>query len=57
MKLGVRLETKGMRTRARVKNYHMEMTADDGGYMVGAWTGHVSTKVRNANLTFPFCHV
>lgn len=53
VKLGVRLETKGMRTRARVKNYHMEMTADDGGYMVGAWTGHVSTKVRNANLTFP----
>lgn len=53
VKFGVRLETKGMRTRARVKNYHMEMTADDGGYMVGAWTGHVSTKVRNANLTFP----
>lgn len=53
VKLGVRLETKGMRTQARVKNYHMEMTADDGGYMVGAWTGHVTTKVRNTSLTFP----
>ena len=28
MALGVRLETKGMKTDATVKNYHMEMTAD-----------------------------
>ncbi len=53
MALGVRLETKGMKTDATVKNYHMEMTADDGGYMVGAWTGHVKTNVRSTYLTFP----
>lgn len=51
--IGARLETKGMKTDATVKNYHMEMTADDGGYMVGAWTGHVKTNVRSTYLTFP----
>lgn len=57
MALGVRLETKGMKTDATVKNYHMEMTADDGGYMVGAWTGHVKTNVRSTYLTFPILAV
>lgn len=51
--VGVRVETKGMETDARVKNYHMEMTADDGGYMSGSWTGNVRTKVRNSYLSFP----
>lgn len=53
MLLGLRLENKGMKTDATVKNYHMEMTSDDGGYMEGAWTGHVRTKVRNTYLTIP----
>ncbi len=51
--VGIRFENKGMRTDARVKNYNMEMTADDGGFMKGAWTGYVKTKVRNSYLTFP----
>ena len=42
-----------MKTRANVKNYHMEMTADDGGYMEGAWTGHVMTKYKATYLTIP----
>ncbi len=50
---GIRLEDKGMKTDARVKNYNMEMTAEDGGFMKGAWTGYVSTKVRNSYITFP----
>lgn len=53
MLVGLRLENKGMKTDAAVKNYHMEMTADDGGYMVGSWTGHVKTKVRTTYLTIP----
>lgn len=53
MLIGIRLETKGMKTDARVKNYHMEMTADDGGAMSGAWTGNVKTEVRNTYLSFP----
>lgn len=51
--VGLRLENKGMKTDATVKNYHMEMTADDGGYMEGSWTGHVKTKVRTTYLTVP----
>ncbi len=51
--IGMRFETKGMKTNASVKNYHMEMTADDGGYMQGAWTGNVRTKVRMSYITIP----
>lgn len=51
--LGLRLEQKGMKTDASVKGYHMEMTADDGGYMEGDWTGRVKTHVRNSYLTVP----
>lgn len=52
--LGVRLEGKGMRTRARVKNYHMEaVNADGTGKVVGAWTGSVKTQVANNYITFP----
>ena len=29
------------------------MTADDGGYMEGAWTGHVMTKYKATYLTIP----
>ena len=46
LNIALRLENKGMKTRADVKSYHMEMTADDGGYMEGAWTGHVMTNTR-----------
>ncbi|MBR1594049.1 MAG: PorT family protein [Alloprevotella sp.] len=53
LRTGLRLEQKGMKTKARVKNYHMEMTADDGGYMEGAWTGMVETKAHNIYLTLP----
>lgn len=51
---GIRLETKGMKTNARVRNYSLEMTdKDDGGYMKGRWTGFVKTKVNNTYLTIP----
>ncbi|MCI5756802.1 MAG: PorT family protein [Bacteroidales bacterium] len=52
--IGVTLENKGMTTKARVKNYHMEAMNDDGsGEVRGAWTGHVRTKVDNSYLTIP----
>ena len=50
---GVRLESKGMKTDATVKNYHMEAGEDDGSDIVGAFTGHVKTKVSNKYLTVP----
>lgn len=49
----VRLEQKGMRTSALVKNYSMQMEGDDGNSLSGRWTGHVDTHTRNTVLTFP----
>lgn len=50
---GLRLENKGMRTKATVKNYSMEIIGDDGNRLKGSWTGGVRTKVQNAYLTIP----
>ncbi len=55
--IGLRLENKGMKTDARVKNYYMEMDASSGdktGHMEGNWTGNVKTNVRNSYVTIPF---
>lgn len=52
--VGLRFEQKGMETKARVKNYHMEAVNEDGsGRINGAWTGHVKTKVDNTYFTIP----
>lgn len=52
--VGLRFEQKGMETKARVKNYHMEAVNEDGsGRINGAWTGHVKTKVDNTYFTVP----
>lgn len=52
--VGLRLENKGMKTDATVKNYHMEAVNTDGtGKINGAFTGHVKTEVNNRYLTFP----
>ena len=49
---GLRLETKGMRTNARVANYSMSMVS--GGQEVsGVWWGMVETQVSNNYLTLP----
>ena len=54
MRCQIRLETKGMTTRAKTKNYHMEAWNTDGsGKVMGAWTGKVKTSVRNTYLTLP----
>lgn len=50
---GLRFERKTMTTMAETKNYHMEITEDDGGHMEGGWTGPVQTKVDNYYLTVP----
>ena len=51
--VGARLENKGMRTDANVKNYGMKMIAEDGGKMEGYWTGNVVTEVQNSYLSIP----
>lgn len=50
--LGLRMENKGMETKARTKNYSMEIIGDGGEKLKGNWTGMVKTKFRGSY--FPF---
>ncbi|MDE6537827.1 MAG: PorT family protein [Muribaculaceae bacterium] len=50
--IGIRLETKGMKTDATVKNYGMELI-DNGQTLKGRWTGKVSTKYHTQQLVIP----
>ena len=53
MTLGLRLETKGMEAKARVKNYSMESIGDGGELLAGYWTGKVKTKYRGSYFSIP----
>lgn len=53
IRVGIRLENKGMKTDARVKNYGMEIIGDGGEIVKGSWTGMVKTEVKNTYLAFP----
>ena len=50
---GLKLENKGMRTKATVKDYSMEIIGDGGEKVAGHWTGGVRTKVQYSYLTIP----
>ena len=53
---GLKFETKGMTTRAQVRNYQITMNVSDGdktGTMEGIFTGKVKTISKNAYLTLP----
>lgn len=51
--LGLRLENKGMETKARVKNYGMEIIGGGGERLSGNWTGDVKTKYRASFFSIP----
>lgn len=53
---GARVETKGMKTRATVKNYGMEIL-DNGKKLSGRWTGKVQTKYHSQQLVVPITAV
>lgn len=53
IRLGLRFESKGMTTKADVKNYRTEIIGDGGERIKGYFTGGVKTKVRNTYLTVP----
>lgn len=55
--LGLRLENKGMETKADVKNYGMEIIGDGGEHLSGNWTGKVKTKFRGSYFTVPLLGV
>lgn len=50
--IGMRFETKGMKTNATVKNYGMEII-DNGKVLKGRWTGKVQTKYHSQQLVVP----
>lgn len=50
--VGIRFETKGMKTNATVKNYGMEII-QDGKKLKGNWTGKVHTNYSSTQLCFP----
>lgn len=52
LKFGVRFDTKGMTTDAKVKNYHMVMKTDDAE-VTGVFTGKVKTHVNNTYISIP----
>lgn len=54
--VGARLETKGMETKATVKNYGMEIL-DNGNKLKGRWTGMVHTKYHTRQLVIPITGV
>ena len=51
--LGLRMENKGMETKARTKNYSMEIIGDGGEKLKGNWTGMVKTKFRGSYFSIP----
>lgn len=57
LQTGLRLENKGMNTKATVKDYSMEIIEDDHGRLKGRWYGGVQTKVSNSFLTVPLLAV
>lgn len=50
--VGLRLETKGMETKATVKNYGMAII-QDGATVSGRWTGKVQTRYHSQQLVVP----
>ncbi|MDD4636100.1 MAG: porin family protein [Bacteroidales bacterium] len=50
---GLRFESKGMKTDAKVKGYQMEMVSKQDGALKGVWTGSVKTHSRSAYMTVP----
>lgn len=53
---GLRFETKGMSTHARVKNYSLVIDVSQGdetGTIEGVFTGDVKTEVKNEYITLP----
>ncbi|MDR2222596.1 MAG: PorT family protein [Flavobacteriaceae bacterium] len=56
MRLGLRFESKGMKTDANVKNYLIEVNTDQGPSR-GYFTGDVHTSIKNTYITFPISAV
>ena len=52
VRMGIRLESKGMTSNAYTKNYFTEVM-NDGNPISGPWTGNVKMKLHNTYITMP----
>lgn len=52
VQIGAHMQTKGMETKANVKNYGMEII-QDGKKLSGRWTGKVQTRYHSQQLAIP----
>lgn len=50
--VGLKFDTRGMKTKATVKNYGMEIL-DNGNKLKGRWTGKVQTKYHSQQFVVP----
>jgi len=53
LRAGLKIEGRGMKTQARVKNYYTQIEDDTGAQTKGYFTGHVITDMNNTYLTVP----
>lgn len=53
VRTGLRMEGRGMKTDARVKNYYTQIDGGDGKQTKGYFTGNVKTTMKNSYITFP----
>lgn len=57
IRAGVKYEGRGMKTKAKVKNYFTQIADDTGAQTTGYFTGHVITELDNYYLTVPILFV
>ncbi len=53
IRTGLKVEGRGMKTKARVKSYYTEVIGDEGEKVKGNFTGMVQTTVKNSYVTMP----
>lgn len=57
IRVGLKIEGRGMKTEATVKNYFTQIEDDSGARTTGYFTGKVVTEAKNTYLTIPVLFV
>lgn len=57
IRVGLKIESRAMKTQAEVKNYFTQIEDDSGARTTGYFTGHVATRANNTYLTLPVSFV
>jgi len=57
IRVGLKIEGRGMKTQAEVKNYFTQIEDDSGARTTGYFTGHVVTRANNSYVTLPVSFV